>query len=146
MRPTPRIALIAYQRAALKRIKLGINGGFCTFSLARQILAAQRQQSCRQRQAAGSPGQGENLIVAVIGHVFASGNVNRNYRTVWNKFQYTKKQGPKALSEFRNAVLFCYFLRRATPTSPIKPEPNSHTAAGTGMTAAVVPINDGAAS
>ena len=59
-------------------------------------------------------------------------------------FNAQKNRALQALSEYRNAVLFCYFLRRATPTSPSKPEPNSQTAAGTGTTA-VVPTNEGTA-
>ena len=41
-------------------------------------------------------------------------------------------------------VLFAYVLRRAAPARAISPEPNNHTAAGTGTTA-VVPTSEGTA-
>jgi len=34
-------------------------------------------------------------------------------------------------------LIFYAFLRRAKPTKPIKPEPNNHTAAGTGTVVGV---------
>lgn len=39
-----------------------------------------------------------------------------------------------------NGCLYCYavFLRRATPSSPSNPEPNSHTPGGSGTGAVVI--------
>ena len=62
---------------------------------------------------------------------------------LYNAYKKAQKKGihRKSKSLFQQIKL-AYFLRRATPAKPIKPEPINHAAAGTGTAGAVVKLSD----
>ena len=112
-------------------------GNSCALSLARQSISRAAAAVVQAATDPGQSGSGRTSDCRCDGsyQVLAVMLAQTIERRATNINTDKKNRAMQALSEFHTAVLFCYFLRRATPANPSRPEPNNQTAAGTGTTA-----------